>query len=292
MKLSLNLNLNLVLVLLAVSAPDVWGGERIQAVLSAQDVLTAPGRLVRLEARLARAGLLGQSSGLGGEQVAFAVAGRNVGTAMTGGDGRALLEYTPRMRGNLEITVKLAPSKRVESQEAKGTLFSWERRRPILLVELAALAEEPKSPSVPIPALPLDLGPRLAPTVMPDAPDELKRLTDYFYNVIYLSWSGHQALADEEAARVWLRQYHFPPGLTVRLTGGGPALNGKLDELKGDGWDNLKAGVGRTRAFAEVLAERRMPVIILPASEREEAGLPKKTAVVKSWKEVRKKLQG
>ena len=290
--MKLSLNLNLVLVLLAVSAPDVWGGEKVQGVLSVQDILTAPGKLARLEARLARAGMLGQSSGLGGEQVEFAVEGRNVGTAMTGGDGRAFLEYTPRMRGNQEITVKLAPNKRVESQEAKGTLFSWERRRPILLVELAVLAEEPKSPPVPVPALPLELGPRQSPPVMPDAANELKRLTDYFYNVIYLSWSGRQAFADEADARAWLRQHHFPPGLTLRLTGGGPALNGKLDEVKGDGWDNLKAGIGRTRAFAEVLAERRMPVIILPASDREEEGLPKKSAVVKSWKEVRKKLQG
>jgi len=196
------------------------------------------------------------------------------------------------MRGNQEITVRLVPNKRVESQPAKGTLFSWERRRPILLVELAVLIEGPKSPSVALPPLPLDLGPRLSPAAAPDAAEELKRLTDYFYNVIYLSWREPQGFAEEDDLREWLRRHHFPPGLAVKLTGGASALSNKLDALKAEGWDNLKAGIGRTRVFAESLAERRLPVIIMPASDRGGEGLPKKTAVIKQWKEVRKKLQG
>jgi hypothetical protein len=78
----------------------------------------------------------------------------------------------------------------------------------------------------------------------------------------------------------------------VPLAAGAPALTAKLDDLKAGGWDNLKDGIGRSREFAEVLAERRVEAIIMPSSERDEQGLPRKAQVIKDWKEVRKKLQG
>lgn len=291
-KFALGLGLGLLFPLAAVQ--DGLAADKVAGVLSLRDALTSPGKPARLEARLVGAGLFGQG-GLGGEQIEFTVDGRPAGTAMTGGDGRAFLEYTPRMRGNQPVAAKLAPNKRVESQEAKGTLFSWERRRPILLVELAVLeAASPSSP-LPIPSLPLGGGPGVslsAPSPVPDAAEELKRLTDYFYNVIYLARSGRRDLSGHDDVREWLRQHHFPPGLVLALADGTPALATKLDELKAEGWDNLKAGIGRSRAFAEALAERRMPVIIMPASDRDAQGLPKKARVMKQWKEVRQKLQG
>ena len=111
----------------AVSAAD-----KITGTLVVRDALTMPGRPVMIQARLVHERLL-QQAGIGGEQIEFAVAGKKVGTAMTGGDGRAFLEYTPRMPGNRGITVKLISNKRVESPEATATLACWERRRPILL---------------------------------------------------------------------------------------------------------------------------------------------------------------
>lgn len=290
--MKLSLKIPMALVLAAVAVPAVPASDKVAGVLSVRDALTSPGRPVTLEARLVRAGMLGQGQGLGGEQIEFSVAGRSVGTGMTGGDGRVLLEYTPRMRGNQEITARLLPNKRVESEPAGGTLFSWERRRPILLVEVAVLLQAPKSSPPALPGLPLELGTTSAPTAVPEAAEELKRLSDYFYNVIYLSWSETPGLTGEDELRAWLRQSRFPPGPAVRLTGGPPALHRRLDALRDEGWDNLKAGIGRTRPFAEVLAERRLPVIVIPQSEREQEKLPRKTAVVKDWKEVRRKLQG
>jgi hypothetical protein len=265
--------------------------DKVPGTLSVRDALTSPGKPVRLEARLVRAGMLGPT-GLGGERIEFTVDGRSAGAAMTGGDGRAFLDYTPRMRGNQPIAVKLFPNKRVESPEARGTLFSWERRRPILLVEMASLIEAPKTPTLPIPSLPLEVRPGASRSPVPDAAQELKRLTAYFYNVVYIAWSGRLETGDQEDVRDWLRRHHFPPGLAVPLTAGASALTAKLDDLKAEGWDNLKAGIGRSREFAEVLAERRVEAIIMPSSERDEQGLPRKAQVIKDWKEVRKKLQG
>ena len=92
-RLSAPLALLLLLPLPPVLQPAVAAG-KVAGTLSLRDALTAPGRPVMIEARLVRAGLLGQT-GLGGEQLEFTVEGKKAGTAMTGGDGRAFLEYTP-----------------------------------------------------------------------------------------------------------------------------------------------------------------------------------------------------
>lgn len=268
----------------AVSAAD-----KITGGLVVRDALTMPGRPVMLQARLVHEGLL-QQSGIGGEQLEFLVGGKKVGTAMTGGDGRAFLEYTPRMRGNQVITVRLVPSKRVESPEATATLACWERRRPILLVEAAALVEVPRAPSFPIPFVPLEIADPAGLPPAPDAAEELKRLAEFFYNVIYLSSSDRQEIGKNEDLRAWLRQHRFPTGLWLTIHPGERALSAKVEDLKGEGWDNLKAGIGRTREFAEALVAHRLTVVIMPATSRDEE-VPKKAILAKDWKEARKKLQ-
>ena len=65
---------------------------------------------------------MGRKIGLGGESLEFLVEGKVVGTTMSGGDGKAYLEYTPRMRGNLGITVRLSESPRVLTGGGEGAL--------------------------------------------------------------------------------------------------------------------------------------------------------------------------
>ena len=67
-------------------------------------------------------------------------------------------------------------------------------------------------------------------------------------------------------------------------------MSEKIEELKAEGWDNLKAGIGRTRKFAEALVAHRMTVVIMPATSRD-GEVPKKAILAKDWKEARKKLQ-
>ncbi|TAJ25678.1 MAG: hypothetical protein EPO64_07700 [Nitrospirae bacterium] len=275
-------------------APSGAAADKVSGRLSVKDVLTVPSRPVRIEARLVREGLLGPT-GLGGEQLELIVGGKSAGHAMTGGDGRALFDYTPRMRGNHVITVRLAATKRVDSSEASAMLACWERRRPILLVDMAALTEEAGAPiaSTPplpaVPSLPINVHRRDRPAPVPDAADELKRLSDYYFNVIYLSRSGQGGTPSGEDERAWLRQHRLPPGLLVVVPSGQAALAGLIDRMRAEGWANLKSGVGRTAEFASVLVEHRMDVVLISVSKDEP--LPKKAYVAKDWKEVRKKLQ-
>lgn len=258
--------------------------EKVTAKLFVPDALTRPDQSVKLEARLVQAGLF-THAGLGGERLDFLVGGKKVGTALTGGDGRGFLEYTPRMRGNLSLTVRLVESPRVGSVEGIGTLFSWERRRPILLVEVVSLMEGTKIPIVPLP--PLSAGPSFALPLAPapDAADELKRLTDFYFNVLYVR--KHSGTDDSEDLRRWLHTHRFPPGPIVDIQTGEGALTTRIEGLRTDGWDNMKAGIGRTREFADVLVAQRLDVVIISESDREQ--LPKKAQVAKDWKGVRKK---
>ncbi len=255
-----------------------------------RDVLVLPGQPARIEAALTKSGLLGTQQGLGGEQLELVVEGKSVAKAMTGGDGRAFLEYTPKVRGNHEITVRLTANPRVASPDAKAVLGAWERRRPILLVEMAAVMQPEKSSPLPIPSVPIQLnGEELLPA--PDAADELNRLAQFFYNVIYLSWSPKGAdglMAEKKDLREWLAQHKFPRGLSMTVKPGEQALRERIDQLRADGWTNVKAGIGRRKEFAEVLVAHRMEVVIVPEPDKGE--LPKKAKTVKEWKEIRKKL--
>lgn len=286
-----------ILVVLAVSAflrfviivDEVRAADKIDGVLSVNDALAVSGETARIEAKLVQSGLLSET-GLGGEKLELLVEGKVAATAMTGGDGRAFFEYRYPRKGNhtLTVTVRLVPNPRVMASSATGTLAVWERRRPILLVELAALFEEPKAPLVP---LPLEIGGQGRPAPVPDAADELTRLTKFYYNPVYLAWPGKEpssSFGSTDEIRAWLRDHKFPAGVILTVRPGQEALNAALDALKAQGWASLKGGIGRTRGFAEVLLEHRLDVVIVPEPRRGEP--PRKAKTAKDWKEVRKKL--
>jgi len=258
--------------------------EKVTAKVFVPDALTRPDRPVKLEARLVQAGLFAHA-GLGGERLEFLVGGKKVGTALTGGDGRGFYEYTPRMRGNLSLTVRLVESPRVEAGEGTGTLFSWERRRPILLIESISVMQGAKVPIVPLPPLAAGKILPLSLTPEPDAADELKRLTDFYFNAVYIT--QHSGTGEAEDLRQWLHKHRFPPGPIVAIQNGEGALGAMIDGLRADGWDNVKAGIGRTREFADVLVTQRLDVVIV--SDAAPGQLPKRVQAVKGWKEVRKK---
>lgn len=273
-----------------LAGSSTYAAEKIDGQLSVRDVLALPGQPARIEAVLTRSGLAGKQ-GLGGEQVEVVVEGKPVGKAMTGGDGRAFLDYTPKVRGNHAIVVNLAPNPRVASPDARALLGAWERRRPILLVEVAALMQPQKMSPLPVPSMPIPLGQREDFSPAPDAADELKRLAQFFYNVIYVSWSPKEAagpFSDKTDVRDWLAQHKFPSGLSIALRPGEQALAAKIDQLRADGWTNVKAGIGKSRAFAEVLVTHRMEVVLVPEPDKGE--VPKKAKAVKEWKDIRKKL--
>ena len=264
-------------------AQNPFGLHTITPYLIVEDVLARPGTDVMLKATLIEKGLL-RNKGLGGETITFTVQGQHAGTALTGGDGRAFLEFKTHMRGNHKIVATVESSARVESVEGEGNLASWERRRPILLVDVSTLVQ--RDSSTLLPALPVvgSLGAQRKPEE--HAAKELSKLTAFYYNVIYVH--EQQGTASHET-REWLRQHEFPVGITRMVPQDSKALLAFINKLKEGGWDNLEAAIGRTWEFAYTLVKNRIKTVIFP-DPGEKKKYPRRAKVVKSWKEVRKQL--
>ncbi len=275
----------LVVALWALPATTAAAASKVTGSLLVKDALTIPNRPARIEARLIQHNLVGEI-GLGGESLQLEIAGKAVGTAMTGGDGRAYFEYTPKMRGNVTFAVTLPNSPRVEASRAAGLLAVWEHRRPILLVESVALVEQPSE----LPALPFGKPGAAEIKPSPDAAEELGRMAQFYYNVMYVAAQneGPFSAAKVGQFRQWLGDNGFPTGFILHTTITSEGLGATLDELKKEGWTAMKAGIGRSTAFAATLVERRMEAVLVPEPSKGE--VPRKTKTAKDWKDVRKKL--
>ena len=126
------------ILLLWTATTTLPAAEKIPGTLTVYDSLTAPNQAATIEATLIRTALQTQV-GLGDEPLELLVAGNVVATAMTGGDGRAFLSYTPKAKGAVPFTVRTGTTSGVVLTEAGGNLAVWERRSPIVAVEMAAL---------------------------------------------------------------------------------------------------------------------------------------------------------
>ena len=259
--------------------------EKVTATVVVADVMGFPGKPMKLEARVMQKGLL-QDVGLGGEVLEFFVHRKRIGTAMTGGDGRAFLEYVPRMRGNFVSAVRLQDSPRVSDAEGTGVVASWERRKPILLIDLHATMAQQANPDSGLPSLPGIFGMTTLEPPVPEAANELEKLGKYYYNLVYVVQSQTVSL---QQVREWLRAHEFPLGIPKVLKPGRKDLEGLLDLLAEQGWKNVSAGIGLTADFANVLVKRRLKTVIVGQRKKGDE-FPRRTVFVKNWKKIRRPL--
>ncbi len=267
---------------------DIQAAERVGVTVLVSDAMARSTRSVRIESRVVTDGLLG-SRGVGGERVGLWVDGTQVATGLTGGDGRAYFEFEPRRIGLHPMKVTLAGSPRVQDAEGRGTLAVWERRRPLLLVEQGVLESGPTPPDRGVPFPPGAVSGPQRGEPAPGAAEELARLTKFYYNLIYLVPVDQNGMALAQEVRTWLKSHGFPPGVVLTTPRTAAGIEEFIARLKDDGWDNLRAGVGTSRVFAQALVAQRMIVAIRTERAREE--FPRKARVVKDWKAVRKQLQ-
>jgi hypothetical protein len=261
--------------------------EKISGALTVHDSLTSPNQSATIQATLTGKSLRTEIP-LGGEPIELLIAGNVVATAMTGGDGRAVLSYTPKAKGVVPFTARVGATSRVDVTEAAGNLAVWEHRTPIIAVEMASLMEAPttQGPAVTLPGKDVE-----GKHPMPDAANELGKLTQFYYSVIYVMTEDKVAGTNDQVsaqARQWLKDHKFPVGHILVLPSGPEAFGAKIDELHAAGWKTLKIGVGRTKAFAEAFLQRRLEAVMVPEPAKGEA--PRKAKVAKGWKDVRKRM--
>jgi hypothetical protein len=275
-------------VLLCLTATNILSAaEKVPGTLTVHDSLTAPNQPATIEAMLTGKSLRTEIP-LGGESIELLVAANVVATAMTGSDGRAFLSYTPKAKGSVLFTVRVGATSKTAAAEADANLAVWERRTPIIAVEMASLMEIPttQGPTVTSPGKDAE-----GRQPMPDAANELGKLTQFYYNVLYVVTEDKAVGTNDHVnaqARQWLKDQKFPVGHILVLPSDPAAVGTKLDELHAAGWKTLKIGVGRTKTFAEAFLQRRFDAVMVPEPAKGEA--PRKAKVAKEWKEVRKKM--
>ena len=122
------------------------------------------------------------------------------------------------------------------------------------------------------------------------AAEELGKLTQFYYSVIYIVSSppASEPFQTNAEAREWLKAQKFPTGFVLVVPPGEEALGAKIDELHAAGWKTVKTGIGRSKGFAEAFLRRRLDVIMVPEPAKGEA--PRKARIAKDWRDVRKKL--
>ena len=258
---------------------------KVPGTLILRDALTLPNHSVRIEAQVA-AKAAGPS--LSGVVLHLQIDGKEVATGKTNESGQVSFDYLAKMRGTNVISVSIDLDAPIAAERANATLCVWERRRPIVVVELDALIQPAPASAVPAQSPVMDTTDDAGPMPVPEAAEELSRLTQYYYNVVYV-WSheqGPMGHASSAQVRRWLGAHQFPTGFVATPTPGG--LNATLDALKSDGWTTMKSGIGSTRGFADMLLQHRMEVVVVPELPKGE--LPRKAKGAKDWKEVRKKL--
>ena len=269
------------------AATNLSATEKTSVILTVHDSLTAPNQPATIEATLTQKGSRAET-GIGGEPIELLVAGQVAATAMTGGDGRALLSYTPKAKGVIPIAVRIGTTSSIAVTEAGANLVVWERRSPMMAVEMASLMEDAAGQGPTIASSGKDAEVRRP---MPDAAAELGRLTQFYFNVIYVMTENTAVGTNDQVnaqARQWLKEQNFPVGHIVVLPSNPEAFGAKLDEWHAAGWTTLKIGVGRTKAFAEAFLQRRLDAIMVPEPAKGEA--PRKAKMAKEWKDVRKKI--
>jgi len=261
--------------------------EKVLTILTVHDSLASPNQPATIEAMLTQKGLLTET-GLGGEPIELLIAGNVVATAMTRSDGRAILSYHPKAKGTIPFTVRVGASSRVGVTEAMANLAVWEHRSPIMAVEMASLIQDVVEQGQAVTLPDKDVEGRRP---MSNAAEELGKLTQFYYNVIYVVTENKAVGANDQIgaqARQWLKDQKFPVGHILVLPSGSEAFGAKLDELHAAGWKTLKIGVGRTKAFAEAFLQRRLDAVMVPEPAKGEA--PRRAKVAKEWKDVRKKM--
>lgn len=252
---------------------------KITGRLVVEDVLARPNTPAMLLARLVQDGPAGVT-GLGGETIEFVVQGQRAGTALTDKDGHASLEFKTHMRGNHKIVANVETSSKVTASSGIGNFASWERRKPILFVDVVTLLKSEDGTML------SSFNTSTPGEPDADAPHELTMLGEFYFNIIYLLRGND---GDVEHLRDWLKSSKFPPGITRKVQVGSEGLLAFIALLKEGGWDHVEAGVGQSKGFADTLVKNRIKAVIFPDPSKNEK-FPRRAKIVSKWKDVRKHL--
>ena len=243
------------------------------------DLMAAPGQRITLVAELVEETLFTHSP-LGGEVLLFLHEGRPVGQAMTGGDGRAVKPFIPTAVGVVAVSVRLEHTRRITASESSARVFVWDRKRPLLIVSLSALAPRSRLPAVGFPL------PDLGATVPPPDGKAVETLSAWARraNLIYVSTADRVELS---GLRQWADGHRLPSGPFFLVKAGPLGLAHQLEAWQREGWTNIQGGLVGTPDEARSLVGKGVKTVLPPSVSSKEKW-PDKAIRPKDWAEAQK----
>ncbi len=256
--------------------------EKQSGLLVAYDIMAVPGRPANLVADLLKEGLLAPSP-LGGEVLFFEHGGRLLGRTLTGGDGRAMVPFTPQALGRMTVTVRVGESRRVTARETTAGVFVWDRKHPSVIISMKALVSVSSRPDL---GLPL---PRSGAKLQNPDGSAVEALTVLAkrVHVMYVTASDRLELSE---VRQWADRNRLPAGPVFPLKPGPMSLSRELERWRQEGWTNIKGGLAGTGDEARALVDRKLKAIIPPTAPAKEKW-PDKAVATKDWQEVTRQFR-
>lgn len=242
------------------------------------DSLAVPGQSLSLIADLIEEGIVIQGP-LGGEVLRFQVAGRSLGTALTGGDGRAVKAFVPRTPGVLDLVVRAENHRRVEASEARAQIFVWDRKSSLIIVCQAALLDSSGKPALGL-RIP-DIGDPPPPALNGKMVKALSALSGRAH-LVYVSSRDRKELPD---LRRWMGQSGIPAGPLFLVKASPSALAQQVEIWQRDGRKNITGALAGTPDEAQSLLSKGLKTVVPPGASTTKKW-PSKTIRTKDWTDV------
>lgn len=254
--------------------------------LSGEDVLAPGGRAAKSDVLLTGSVLSLWNRPIGGEIVRFLLDGKMVGRAMTGGDGHARWTLPRLAEGVYLLEAVSVKSARVEEASCLVVVAVWPPESPLLLVNLnTILPAENRT----VDSLRQGNEEWVPPRGAVQALSALARR----FRIVYLAT---RPATEIERIRSRMKRYQFPAGPIIGIRGGRgsraleEALDGRIADLKSDGWTNVAAGIGGTLDDALAFSNQGVKAVIL--SDRvEKEDLPAGAHKAGSWDTMLKEFR-
>lgn len=255
--------------------------EKKRGFLVAYDVMAVPGRSSNLVADLLGEGFFTHAP-LGGEVLFFEHEGRLLGRTLTGGDGRAVVPFVPRVMGRMTLTVRVGDSRRVTAQETTAGVFVWDRKRPIAIISMSALVSAPRQPDLGLPF------PRAGPKLLNPEGGAVQALAALAKraHLIYVTASDRLELPE---VRQWADRNHLPAGPIVPLKPSPMSLAQELERWRREGWTNIRGGLAGTADEAKALVGKKLKAVVPPNASSQEKW-PDEAVALKDWAEIDRQL--
>jgi hypothetical protein len=275
----------LVVAQLVLADPRLWPArERAEVHLTAFDQVAQPGETITLSAKLYRPTRLGFHWNLHGHLLQFHCPPLIDREVPTGDDGIVRVKATvpEEFHGPCVVPVRFAGSSRHRPVEATARVFLWPADSPILVTDLDGTLSDLAGVYVPFTS-------NRDTRCLPGSVEALSALAQN-YRVVYLT-ARDETLHDK--TRAWLDEKGFPPGplfcRDFHLGEKSQTYKRQFLAELAKRYPQLVVGVGNTVGDASAYLHNGLrPFMLDPAGNR---SFPEGTVVVRSWQELRKRLE-